>query len=1348
MRKYILKAYRRKRIISFLVVIVFFFTCFPMEILAAGEEPPALPYEKAIYQNGSWMTLWEAGQLFSIYDGSYEIDEDLFINEKTGGNISDLPAIEFRINKDQVLSAIYIPYIYYPLSEVEGAYIEPVYVQLEDDRGNMYGPYLMEGVEQKIVASRNDSIDEVWEDMVDEDEPRLIEAKASRYMYTFRSQGELRLPKGNYTLHTNDSTNLVRTKSSGLEGPVFIKGYEGSAYDKYKEKLLLWNMKNNPELFENKTVIRELVDGEEAESNKIVEEEYTILGNMDLFEYNNEENQENKDYQVQGQEENPPANFPLYISLPGPALIDEIVFNTYNGGLGALPGTVSITGLNDEQNYGNFQAKGKTLQGVPNGMWLVSPGITLPAGEYMVNVSDESVVSSFSDGRTDFYIGASPPPPIEHDFSGTYLINVDTQKTSSIGPGFETGESEDSFSLSSHPITILDRGDHLLMIGSYDGITLSRKSPTGSRTLDSVSTFLEFSLDLSGTPAKTIISAAVDIVLTKPEEGVARMTIGGNASNDRESTEEEGGDYNTYLVSGNGSFAGQDIPPAVLPFMGLAMASAGNIPGPDNLGQAAVGVLFPPLATVLVGLLESLFRRKEEIISHDSDLSLETYDFGDGQEYREGGTYTFDDGGEYILKNGEFELVRQLGEGEQYTNPEGDSKIWSGGQSWHESDLSRQEATNKDYAQAHAEDWENVSSSPDKYVEEAFKNINLQEDLYGDLGRMERAAWRSGMATPGELDDMFSRINELMKDMDAGKPADSEKIQRIRDYMDGRFSGDISLEQDLPRPERYGGLLDMGLLSDTLTESGRNVSNLTTADGSMSWKGFAVRVGSAIVTAGQSEWAFRFTGAAYTMHDAIEAGASDFGALGAGASRVGAEWAISNALAGVMSTISGAGRSGISHLMSTGGSGSGLGSAIISGGSEGASRWGAGMIAQVTDLGSRQAWASQISRITGSITSGVTRMDNLLSGREGLRLPGSTARQMPITAPKKPLNPLEQKQLKDFEKAVRSGDPNQIAKQYANGGMNKLSQIQQKGHITVDTARKANQLLGRQANTAIQQGTKDALKKTQQQTGVRVKELIVGDSGSGAKKTVGRVMTDMDRTLIPRFEEIDLRKYMRANNMTRPQAYNSLCKQFQKNHISSVGENLGKSGLSVDDVGFASYDRIGSLSGQADSYGSRFTNIRQAGSGTSQVYIPDGKGGFRIYNTSGQAAVDQNLLNKQIYGTGTIPSNPLKLMPEDVPSIIKQQAGSFMKSPGDPLAAAKAIGRANQASNIIKSNGILSKSMKDMNGKLVRMANEIYSDPSSINTVLRKNNMNLNQFLKQSKDLLSGYNRTLSGLRN
>ncbi len=76
----------------------------------------------------------------------------------------------------------------------------------------------------------------------------------------------------------------------------------------------------------------------------------------------------------------------------------------------------------------------------------------------------------------------------------------------------------------------------------------------------------------------------------------------------------------------------------------------------------------------------------------------------EGRSYQEGRSYTFDDGREYRVENGEFVPVRDLKDGERYVDLNGDQRIWVGGQTWYESDWQRQNATNQEYRQAHQED--------------------------------------------------------------------------------------------------------------------------------------------------------------------------------------------------------------------------------------------------------------------------------------------------------------------------------------------------------------------------------------------------------------------------------------------------------------------------------------------------------------------------------------------------------------------------------------------------------------------------------------------------------------------
>lgn len=1357
MKKKLFKSKLIKKVASWLFLLLYFLSFFSGPVWAAGQEAKVKkPYEKVIYESGSWFSLWDQDQLIYGYNGLFDIDEDLFKDKESGREISQLPEISFRLSQDHILQAVSLPYVYQPPSLDQPAEVTTVYIELEDSRGNLYGPYVMKALEQRSLVGQ---AKEAAQDRTEKDplteEKGQVHAQEKNIIQTYRPQGELRLAKGTYRLRISDPANLVRTKKSGLEGAVFIKGYDARAYDKYREKLLLWEMENNPEKFASKTLIKQTLEDKEVPGQELEDKAYTLLGSAKLYDHVQGQVQiEEEDLVKEGQGgEERLASFPLYLTLPSPAFIDDIAFNTYNDGLGAPPGTVTITDLKEGIDYGTFPAQGASLAGVANGIWRVRPALSLPAGSYRVDVSDESVITSQVGGSPDFYVGASPPSPIDHDFSGSYLIDLAAQKTSSIGLAEETGKGKDAFNVSQHPLIIMDRGDHLLIMGTYEGLSLSQRCLLGSRRPDKVQGRLEFNADLSGTPARTSVGADVDFTLTKPEEGPAYLSFGGRASYAREASEEEGGDYNLYQVSGTGSFSGQDIPSEALPFLGPGLAAAGSIPGPDSPEEAALGILFPPLAMVLAGLLENLFspNTKKGLAGglasslKDQDPG-QVYDFGDGREYVEGQTYTFDDGRIYEIKEGDFSLVGQLAEGQRYTNPDGDDKIWSGGQAWQASDLDRQRGVNEDYRQAHERDWEEYSSAPDERMQAAFDEISRDEELYGKLGRMQRGAWSNHMASPGEIDDIYSRIDGLMKEMESGRPADEEKIRRIRDHMAGRLRGDTIGEEDLPPGEIYGGWLDAGILGAGLVETGRNLTHATTADGSMSWKGLAGRVVLGGLTGGQSEWIFRTAGAAYTMHDAVEEGASNLGALGAAVGRVTTEWATTNILSGIAGTAQSAGASAMEYLKHSSMGIKGLGSSILSGGAKGASAWSRGMASQFTDLASKGAWAGQLGKMADSLGRGVSRIDGLLSGKEGLKLPGASVKESLAGSARLPLKSSQAKKLKEFARALDADDAESLAKQYAQGGMKQLSELQKKGYISADAARKANRLLSSEVNASIQKGTRSALNKTQKETGVRIKELIVGDSGSGAKKSVGRIMTDADRTLIPRFEEAGLKRYMRTHNLSRKEAYNSLCKELQKNHTSAVGESLSQGGLSADDVGFASYDRIGSASGQADSYGSRFTNLRQAGSGSAQVYKPDGQGGFKIHKVSGQTAVDQNLLNNQHYGLGDIPSQPTKLLARDVPSIVRQQTTSLLKSSQDPLSVAKAITRANKVSHIIKNEGLLPRSIQDMNQRFVAMADDIYADPSSMAEVLRRNGKSLEVFLKESKDLLSSYEQTLSAL--
>jgi len=107
------------------------------------------------------------------------------------------------------------------------------------------------------------------------------------------------------------------------------------------------------------------------------------------------------------------------------------------------------------------------------------------------------------------------------------------------------------------------------------------------------------------------------------------------------------------------------------------------------------------------------------------------YDFGDGREYYEGRRYTFDNGWEYKVIDGDLLPIRELQEGDIYYDPDGNRKIWIGGQSWHEEDWRRQAATNREYEKAHREsvEKEHARRQQELKAEEAAKQKREEECL-------------------------------------------------------------------------------------------------------------------------------------------------------------------------------------------------------------------------------------------------------------------------------------------------------------------------------------------------------------------------------------------------------------------------------------------------------------------------------------------------------------------------------------------------------------------------------------------------------------------------------------------
>jgi hypothetical protein len=75
---------------------------------------------------------------------------------------------------------------------------------------------------------------------------------------------------------------------------------------------------------------------------------------------------------------------PTHFTIDRPHRIDDIRTYHWNNGEGASPGTIELHAA-DGTRYGPWEASASSGQdSKPNVNWLVSPGITVPAGTYTI----------------------------------------------------------------------------------------------------------------------------------------------------------------------------------------------------------------------------------------------------------------------------------------------------------------------------------------------------------------------------------------------------------------------------------------------------------------------------------------------------------------------------------------------------------------------------------------------------------------------------------------------------------------------------------------------------------------------------------------------------------------------------------------------------------------------------------------------------------------------------------------------------------------------------------------------------------------------------------------------------
>lgn len=407
--------------------------------------------------------------------------------------------------------------------------------------------------------------------------------------YVFEPTSEILLKKGSYSLVFSDPSILVQDP---LTGPaVLVIGVDAELFKSNLKK-----------------------EAQSDTSAKVV----SVSGASSLFE-NRPAQKLTSTVQVQRK--------PIQFTLNQSTFLEEIAIDL----LMEPEEKVHIV-IYDKNNkpYGPHYAK--EFDEV-HGIIFFAPSIVLEAGTYTVKLSDESAMNYERDGRPIYALKSFPYDP-PFDFTGSYKINFKVVRARTLmGPSEKT-----TLDVKLFDIGMIDRGDLIELVGkidleqvvklleeqtgrkvqaSYEGqvFPFSQACEIVERTKDSVKCQFLLRLNFTNMPFvnRFIVgeTSALVTIIFKTRSGLTPgVTIVGHAKYVRMDDPHLGTDMNDYSINGDGYRYMENLPPFVTFAMTKKLGGAGNIPGPSSPEQAAVGLLFPPLVSVIGYALQELLKPK------------------------------------------------------------------------------------------------------------------------------------------------------------------------------------------------------------------------------------------------------------------------------------------------------------------------------------------------------------------------------------------------------------------------------------------------------------------------------------------------------------------------------------------------------------------------------------------------------------------------------------------------------------------------------------------------------------------------------------------------------------------
>ncbi len=622
---------------------------------------------------------------------------------------------------------------------------------------------------------------------------------------------------------------------------------------------------------------------------------------------------------------------------------------------------------------------------------------------------------------------------------------------------------------------------------------------------------------------------------------------------------------------------------------------------------------------------------------------------------------------------------------------------------------------------------------------EVFDNEQQQKKL-GRVWQGDQRGWE----TPSETKERDENLQKFEKGNEVADAEEREKLKKITDAIQEARDNLKNLKEKAAKREELMAKLDQlekereqaekdakwnssAVINATAERIAREVATGQTAEGATSFKAMGLRMLAGVVSGGSSEIVYASADGCYRVYDNLLKGDSMMAAVGKTVATMAAEEAFGRAVSGLAAY--------------AGKKGSEVGRKLIGEAAEtGTANLPKGLAK------TKNAVEKALKETPAMKETAALRKKYSISAKEDVDLLIQQGRIKPKEA-------IKLKQALGDEAAKTR----EILALYKQDGMKKLSELERKGHLGTNEAKKINDVVSREVNDSIDKGVKKTMGEFEEKTGVKIKEVMVGDSGSSAGRKARSIKTDADRTVVVDFDEASLKAYADKNCKGNVQeAYDKLSKKFAAKQDSLVAKELEKKGVSAKAVDYKTYDRFGKP-GLDDSYPGTFVKTVQATKGKTTVYKTgkvqdDGKfskfadGQVKTVKTSGQTIVDQEaLINQKISGTAVV-EGP-KIDTGESGALMAQQKQALAKSGVTAEKAAKALERADKALaldgaaknlEILKAGGKVSDLITTprIDPDLLAKAKAIRDNPQQVKQIL--GNQSEEAFVKELEDAVDG----------